>query len=47
MTGKRVQLRVVVDPDVVGSLAVRIGDEVYDGTIRRQLELMRERLGVG
>ena len=47
VTGKRVQLRVVVDPDVVGSLAVRIGDEVYDGTIRRQLELMRERLGVG
>ncbi len=47
VTGRRVQLRVVVDPGVVGSLAVRIGDEVYDGTVRRQLELMRERLGVG
>ncbi len=45
ITGKRVDLQVMVDPSVVGSLAVRIGDEVYDGTVKRQLELAGEHLG--
>ena len=45
MTGKPVDVRVDVDPSVIGSLSVRIGDEVYDGTVKRQLELARERLG--
>ena len=25
-----------------GSLAVRVGDELYDGTVRRQLDAARE-----
>ena len=45
VTGKPVDLRVEVDDSVVGALSVRIGDEVYDGTVKRQLELARERLG--
>jgi F-type H+-transporting ATPase subunit delta len=45
IVGRPVQLRLVVDPSVVGSLSVRIGDEVYDGTVKRQLELAGERLG--
>jgi F-type H+-transporting ATPase subunit delta len=45
ITGKGVDVRVQVDPAVIGSMSVRIGDEVYDGTVRRQLELARERLG--
>jgi F-type H+-transporting ATPase subunit delta len=44
ITGKGVDVRVQVDPAVIGSMSVRIGDEVYDGTVRRQLELARERL---
>ncbi len=46
IAGKPVDLQVEVDPQVVGSLSVRIGDEVYDGTVKRQLEVARERLGV-
>lgn len=42
--GTPVDLHVIVDPGVVGSLAVRVGDELYDGTVRRQLETVREQL---
>ena len=45
--GRPVELHVVLDPTVVGSLAVRVGDELYDGTVRRQLEAARERLLTG
>jgi F-type H+-transporting ATPase subunit delta len=47
LAGRSVDLHVVVDPTVLGALSVRIGDEVYDGTVRHQLDLARERLGVG
>jgi F-type H+-transporting ATPase subunit delta len=43
-TGKRVEVRVLVDPEVLGGVVARVGDEVFDGTIRRRLELARERL---
>jgi F-type H+-transporting ATPase subunit delta len=42
--GRPVELHVIIDPDVVGSLAVRVGDELYDGTVRRQLDVARELL---
>jgi F-type H+-transporting ATPase subunit delta len=45
--GRPVELHLVLDPTVVGSLAVRVGDELYDGTVRRQLETARERLLAG
>ena len=41
-TGKDVELRLLVDPEVIGGVVARIGDEVFDGTIRRRLELARE-----
>jgi F-type H+-transporting ATPase subunit delta len=46
VVGQPVDLRVQVDPAMIGSLSVRIGDEVYDGTVKRQLERAAERLGV-
>jgi F-type H+-transporting ATPase subunit delta len=46
-TGKRVELKVVVDPSVVGGVVARVGDQVIDGTVRRRLELARERLTEG
>jgi len=46
LVGRPVDLRVQVDPAVIGSLSVRIGPEVYDGTVKRQLERAAERLGV-
>ena len=41
-TGKKIELRVLVDPSVIGGVVARVGDQVFDGTIRRRLELARE-----
>jgi F-type H+-transporting ATPase subunit delta len=43
-TGKDVELKVLVDPSVIGGVVARVGDQVFDGSIRRKLELARERL---
>ncbi len=43
-TGKKVELRVLVDESIIGGVIARVGDQVYDGSIRRKLELARERL---
>ncbi len=43
-TGKNVELKTVVDPSVIGGVVARVGDQVIDGSIRRRLELARERL---
>jgi F-type H+-transporting ATPase subunit delta len=44
-TGKEVDLKVLVDPSVIGGLLVRVGDQVFDGTVRRRLQLAREHIG--
>ncbi|MGH2723900.1 MAG: ATP synthase F1 subunit delta [Actinomycetota bacterium] len=43
-TGKKVELKALVDPSVIGGVFARIGDQVIDGSVRRRLELARERL---
>jgi F-type H+-transporting ATPase subunit delta len=43
-TGKKIELKVVVDPSVVGGVVARVGDQVIDGSIRRRLEIARERM---
>jgi F-type H+-transporting ATPase subunit delta len=43
-TGKEVELKVLVDPSVIGGVVAQVGDQVFDGSIRRKLELARERL---
>jgi len=44
-TGKDVEIKVVIDPSVIGGVLARVGDEVFDGTVRTRLEDARERLG--
>jgi F-type H+-transporting ATPase subunit delta len=46
IVGRPVELRVTVDEAILGSVVVRIGDEVFDGSIRHRLEQAREALGV-
>lgn len=41
-TGKDVEVRVTVDPSVVGGLVTQIGDDVIDGSVRRRLNQLRE-----
>jgi len=45
-TGKEVELKAIVDSQVIGGVVARIGDQVFDGTIRRKLEFAREQLTV-
>jgi F-type H+-transporting ATPase subunit delta len=42
--GSDIQLQVVVDPSLIGGLTVRIGDELIDGSVARQLAEARRRL---
>jgi F-type H+-transporting ATPase subunit delta len=44
-TGKQVELKVLVDPAVKGGLLVRVGNVIFDATVRRRLDLAREMLG--
>ena len=43
-TGRQVQLRVDVDPAILGGAVARIGSTVYDGSITTQLERLKQRL---
>src|SRR5206468_11374437 len=47
VTGRKVLLTTRTDPSIVGGLVARIGSTVYDGSVTRQLEKMRERLNEG
>jgi F-type H+-transporting ATPase subunit delta len=44
-TGLTVTLAANVDPSLVGGVVTRIGSVVYDGSVARQLQKIRERLG--
>jgi F-type H+-transporting ATPase subunit delta len=43
-TGKQVEVKVVVDPTVLGGVVARVGDTVIDGTIRHRLDELKERI---
>jgi F-type H+-transporting ATPase subunit delta len=47
MTGKAVDLRVEIDESLIGGLTVRVGDTLYDASVRGRLERLRERLVAG
>lgn len=44
VTGKQVDLSVSVDPELLGGVVARIGSTVYDGSVRTQLQRMRQEL---
>ena len=43
-TGKNIEVKVVIDPDVMGGVVATIGDTVIDGTVRHRLEQLKETL---
>lgn len=43
-TGKSVRLHLQEKPDLVGGLVIRIGDHVFDGSVRNQLSNLHDRL---
>jgi F-type H+-transporting ATPase subunit delta len=44
MTGKRVEAKYSLEPALLGGAVVRIGDAIYDGSLRQRLNAMRARL---
>jgi F-type H+-transporting ATPase subunit delta len=43
-TGKDVEVKVIIDPSVLGGIVARVGDTVIDGTVRHRIEQLREQL---
>jgi F-type H+-transporting ATPase subunit delta len=44
VTGKKVELLVSVDPALLGGVVAKIGSTVYDGSVKTQLQRMRQEL---
>lgn len=42
--GREVALQVSIDPELLGGLVVRVGDEIIDGSTLHRLDLARQRL---
>ena len=43
-TGKKVDVKVLVDGSIVGGIYAKVGDQVIDGTVRRKLQELKEQL---
>lgn len=43
-TGRAVQVKAIVDPSVLGGVVAQIGDTVIDGSVRRRLDSLRQKL---
>jgi ATP synthase, F1 delta subunit len=44
LTGRKATLSFTIDPDLIGGVVTRVGSTVYDGSVRTQLENLREQL---
>ena len=44
LTGKKVEAKFSLDAKLLGGALVRVGDTIYDGSLRNRLDDMRERL---
>jgi F-type H+-transporting ATPase subunit delta len=46
-TGKNVEVKVVVDPSVIGGVVAKVGDTVIDGSVKRRLDQLKEQVRRG
>jgi F-type H+-transporting ATPase subunit delta len=44
LTGSTIEINEVVDESLIGGITVRIGDRLYDASVRNRLERQRARL---
>jgi F-type H+-transporting ATPase subunit delta len=44
VTGRKIQAKYTLAPELLGGAVVRIGDTIYDGSVRSQLNQLRSRL---
>jgi F-type H+-transporting ATPase subunit delta len=40
-TGKQVEVKVVVDPSVLGGIVAQVGDTVIDGSVRSRIDQLK------
>jgi F-type H+-transporting ATPase subunit delta len=43
-SGKKVKLKIKIDKSIIGGGIVKIGDKIIDGSIRRQLDMLKSNL---
>jgi F-type H+-transporting ATPase subunit delta len=43
-TGKQVNLKVIIDPSILGGIVATVGDSVIDGSVRTRLDHLKARL---
>jgi F-type H+-transporting ATPase subunit delta len=46
-TGRKVDLSATVEPDILGGIVVRVGNQVLDASIRNRLETLRKQVARG
>ncbi len=44
LTGKKVRAHYSSDPELLGGVVVRVGSTIYDGSVRGQLEKIKQEL---
>ena len=44
LTGKKVRIEFITDPGLIGGVVARIGSTVYDGSVRNQLQQIKEKM---
>ena len=47
MTGSKVRLQFAVDPELLGGVVTRIGSTVYDGSVRNELQQIKQKMVTG
>jgi F-type H+-transporting ATPase subunit delta len=44
LKGRKVRMQTKVNPDLIGGVVVRIGDEIFDGSVAAELKRMKDQL---
>ncbi|MBF0509264.1 MAG: ATP synthase F1 subunit delta [Deltaproteobacteria bacterium] len=47
VTKKRVEVDVAIDPSLIGGVTAKVGDLIFDGSVRTQLATLKESLKMG
>ena len=43
-TGRKIELSAIVEPDILGGIIVRVGNQVLDASIRNRLDSLRKQV---
>ena len=44
LSGSKIRIKEQVDPEIIGGLIIKIGDRLIDGSIRKDLESLRNQI---